>query len=85
MLNAAFSISPFFSLALGLCRGQCRSAPPLRFFFISFFIQVGHLRRPALSPPCCLPWSLWYFFLLNLVHVSDGGLEARGVSAPLCS
>ena len=82
-LTAAFSTSPFFSLALGLRLGRCRSAPPPSLLFISFFY-------PGRSPPsACSVFSLspslaaLIFFCQNLVLVGDGGLEAQCLRPPL--
>ena len=63
MLTTAFSISPPFSLALGLRLGRCRSAPPRSALLFSFF-----LFNTGRSPPSACSGVASSSFL-SLLHV----------------
>ena len=78
VFTTAFSISPFFSLALGLRLGRCRSAPPrsaLLFFFLFLYWSVTsvgllRLRLFLLLVSAACP-------LRTRALAGDGGGEAR--------
>ena len=78
VFTTAFSTSPFFSLALGLRRGRCRSAPSPSLLFLFLFLlsrsvtSVGLLRLLLVAFLGRLD-----IFCQNLDLVGDGGLEAR--------
>jgi len=84
VFTTAFSTSPFFSLALGLRRGRCRSAPSPSLLFLFLFLlsrsvtSVGLLRLLLVAFLGRLD-----IFCQNLDLVGDGGLEARCLCPPL--
>ena len=83
VFTTAFSISPFFSLALGLRLGRCRSAPSPSLLFLFLFLSksvtsVGLLRLLLVAFLGRLD-----IFCQNLDLVGDGGLEARCLRPPL--
>ena len=84
VFTTAFSTSPFFSLALGLRLGRCRSAPSPSLLFLFLFLlsrsvtSVGLLRLLLVAFLGRLD-----IFCQNLDLVGDGGLEARCLRPPL--